>query len=51
LARSQGRLEEAARYYEQALAILEEIGAIDAARTVRENAAALKRRRWWRFGR
>jgi hypothetical protein len=42
LADALGRPEEAARYYEQALAILEEIGAVDSARVVRENLAALR---------
>lgn len=39
LAHDQGRKEVAARYYEQALAIFEEIGAVDSARRVRENLA------------
>ena len=42
LARDHSRPEEAARYYEQALAIFEEIGAVDSARIVRRNLAALR---------
>ncbi|HEV7129074.1 MAG TPA: AAA family ATPase [Ktedonobacterales bacterium] len=42
LANNLGRTEEAARYYEQALVIHEEIGAVDKARVVRENLAELR---------
>jgi len=42
LASDLGRPEEVARYYEQALAIVEDIGAVDLARTVRENLEGVR---------
>lgn len=62
LARVQGRPDEAARDYAEALAICEAIGAVDLANTVRGNIAFLaeqqqqqqqqvRRPRWWPFGR
>ncbi len=41
LASDLGHKEEAARYYEQALAIFDAIGAVDSARVVRDNLAAI----------
>jgi hypothetical protein len=41
VARDQSQFDEAAQYYAQALAICEEIGAVDVANTVRTNIAYL----------